>query len=94
MKKLFVLSALVFSFTTAQAEPARLVAGDSSNLSALCIIAASSDQSLLELAAAHGIKANEMSEIRCNGMTLDRFVASLKAQTATAPRNVVFKKKD
>lgn len=94
MKNLFVLSALVFSFTTVQAEPARLVAADSSNLSALCIAAATSEQSLLELGGAHGINANELNEIRCNGMTVDRFIASIKAQTVTAPRNVVFKKKD
>jgi hypothetical protein len=84
----------VFSTTisTAHAQELRLVSSDGSELSALCIAVASSNRPLFETLAAYGIERREISEIRCNGLDLARFVSKYKQRNVLGQKNYQFGK--
>ena len=75
MKRLIVGSALLFAVASIQAAPVHLKSADGSNLSALCIAAASSERPLVEIAKAYGVARKDILEIRCNGMPVMEFVS-------------------
>lgn len=85
----------MLSVSAVQAAEVRLVPSDSSTLSALCVEAAGTAangtaRSLVETAATYGIARHEISEIRCNGMPLDRFAAKFKSRNAIAQKDYIF----
>ena len=94
MKKLLVVSALLLSsttlFSTANAQQVRFVSSDGSELSALCIAVASSNLPLSETLAAYGIERKEITEIRCNGIELSRFVSKFKQRNLLGHKNYQF----
>jgi hypothetical protein len=94
MKKLLVVSALLLSsttlFSTANAQQVRFVSSDGSELSALCIAVASSNLPLSETLAAYGIERKEITEIRCNGIELSRFVSKFKQRNLLGQKNYQF----
>ncbi len=96
MNKLFAVSALLFSvstaFSTAQAQQVRFVSYDGSELSALCIAAISSDRPLHETVAAFGIERKDITEIRCNGIELARFANKYKQRNSLGQKNYQFGK--
>jgi len=75
MKRFIIGSALLFAVASLQAAPVHLKSADGSNLSALCIAAASSERPLVEIAKSYGLNRKEVLEIRCNGMPVLDFVS-------------------
>ena len=94
MKSILVLSTLMLSFNPVQAESVHLTSADGSDLSALCVAAASSDRPVAETAWSYGISRNEMNEIRCNGIALDQFADKYRVKAPLAARALVLKKSD
>jgi hypothetical protein len=94
MKKLFLVSLLLTSAGIAQADSYRLVNADGADLSAICIAAVTSREAMYNTAAELGVSAFNPSELRCNGMTLSRFLTNYRNNPAHASAGYVFNKSD
>lgn len=84
MKKLFIATLLLGSASLSHADP-KLVSHDGSDLSALCIAAAESPSNLHTLVSSYGIALNEIDTVRCNDLTLKRFVLKYGKASTPAP---------
>ena len=98
MNKLFLASLLMVSAgiihaDTLSAAP-RMVNADGSELSSICIAAVTSREAMYKTAAELGVRPFEPSTLRCNDMTLSRFLGAYRAETAPAPVGYVFSKSD
>lgn len=95
MKKLFLVSLLLTSAGIAQADSYRLVNADGTDLSAVCIAAVTSRETMLATAAELGITPLDSSTLLCNGMPLGRFVGKVRSTAASeAVTGFVFSKSD
>jgi hypothetical protein len=95
MKKLFLVSLLLTSAGVVHAETPHMVNADGSELSAICIAAVDSREAMYKKAAEVGEMPFEPSTLRCNGMTVSRFISSYRAATAVPkPEGFVFSKSD
>jgi hypothetical protein len=96
IKKLFLVSLLMTSAGIAQAGSLRLVNADGADLSAICIAAVTSREAMYDTAAKLGVQPFEAETLRCNGMTVSRFIAATRNATATpeTPAGYLFSKTD
>ncbi|MDY6983094.1 MAG: hypothetical protein SV422_08400 [Pseudomonadota bacterium] len=105
-KKFLVALALLGSASFAHADY-KLVSADDSDLSKLCIAAAesSSREGILAAAEAAGVGLLDLPDVRCNGLTLERFgakyrsskgkeLALLDTSSPASPLNVILRKTD
>ncbi|HHX81535.1 MAG TPA: hypothetical protein GX696_00950 [Pseudomonadaceae bacterium] len=75
MKNLAIAMLMIAGSGLAQADY-KLVSGDGSELSQVCIAAATAPRNtMLGAAAKAGISAAELASVRCNNLPLNRFVA-------------------
>ncbi|HTQ98424.1 MAG TPA: hypothetical protein VMH83_00475 [Candidatus Acidoferrum sp.] len=72
MKKL-VIATLMFCTTNLALADYKLVSGDASDETALCIAAANTSAPLEAVAAQFGIGKTALNDVSCNGMTVSRF---------------------
>jgi hypothetical protein len=84
MKKLFLVSLLLVNTLPVHAEPVRLVSGDGSPLSAVCIAAVSSREAMFEKAAEFGIGPLDAMSLRCNDKPIGQFAARTRHQMQMA----------
>jgi hypothetical protein len=94
MKKLFLVSLLLTSAGIAHAETPQMVNADGSELSAICIAAIDSREAMYKKAAEVGELPFEPATLRCNGMTVSRFISSYRAAAVPKPEGFVFSKSD
>lgn len=94
MKKLFLVSLLLTSAGIAHAEIPPMVNADGSNLSAICIAAVGSREAMHDKAAELGVRNFSESELRCNGMTVSRFLSTYREAAEAKPIGFVFSKTD
>jgi hypothetical protein len=99
MKKSFVavlaLSASSALFSAAAgAEEVRLVNADGSSLSELCIAAVESETRFREIMQELGMVAGQEYEVSCNGRSLKRFAADVRAKREGAQPVFVFRAED
>lgn len=75
MKKALLALGLVLGCVSAHAEETiKFVNADGSPAGALCIAAISDEAGLTALAAQHGVAANELDSVYCNGRPLRKWV--------------------
>ena len=77
MKKFVLATLLVTGASVAQAGP-KLVPADTSELSQLCVAAAESRSALQSAANEIGLNAQDLQDVRCNGVSLTRFAAEYR----------------
>jgi hypothetical protein len=96
VKKLFLVSLLMTSAGYAHADSYRLVNADGADLSAVCIAAVTSREAMYETAAEVGLAPLDVATLRCNNMTVSRFVASTRNSVAAieTPASFMFSKSD
>jgi hypothetical protein len=94
MKKLFLVSLLLTSAGLANAETPLMVNADGSELSAICIAAVESREAMYDKAAELGVRNFSPSELRCNGKTVSRFLATYRAAAEPKPAGFVFSTTD
>jgi hypothetical protein len=94
MKKLFLVSLLLTSAGLVHAETPHMVNADGSDLSAICIAAMESREAMYKKAAEVGALPFEPSTLRCNGMTVARFINNYRAAAKPKPEAFVFSKSD
>jgi hypothetical protein len=95
MKKFFLVSLLLTSTTgIVHAETPRMINADGTGLSAICIAAVDSREAMYKKAAELGELPFEPSMLRCNGMTVTRFIHSYRAAAVPKPEGYVFSKSD
>lgn len=94
MKKLFLVSLLLTSAGLVHAETPRLTSADGSALSAICLAALESREAMYTKAAELGELPLEPSTLRCNGMTVSRFITTYRAAAEPKPAGYVFSKTD
>ncbi|MEY4642915.1 MAG: hypothetical protein RLZZ227_2909 [Pseudomonadota bacterium] len=96
VKKLFLVSLLMASAGIVHADSLRLVTADGADLSAVCIAAVTSREAMYETAAALGIEPLDVETLRCNDMTVSRFVATTRNSVARIelPTSYMFSKSD
>lgn len=82
LKKFVIAAALVSSGNVALAGSKALVSSDGSDVSALCVSAATSSLTLKEYAAKIGISRSELDTIHCNGLPISRFVLKYGSTSA------------
>lgn len=90
MKRLFLVPAVLGICAFANAET-RLVNGDGSELTELCIAAVESDAAYKAQAARIGNPVQLKNEIECNGMPLDSFVRRYADAKETGAVTYVFR---
>lgn len=83
-KSLLTLASLAV-FLAPQAFAAKLVSGDNSNLTAVCIAAAESEQALQAKADEFGFSKADLSTFSCNGMTLKDFATKYRDDKSGKP---------
>ena len=99
MKKFVLATLLAAGATVVQAEP-KLVPADNSELSQLCVAAAESRSALQRAASNIGLNAQDLQDVRCNGVSLTRFaaeyrtVAAVDKATEKAPEGYILKASD
>ncbi len=94
MKKLFLVSLLLTSASFAQADSVNLVNADGSELSAICIAAVTSREAMYDTAAELHVVPFNPATLRCNDMTLSRFLSTYRETAAAEPTEFVFSKSD
>lgn len=94
MKKLFLASLLLTSAGLTRAEIPLMVNADGSDLSAICIAAVTSREAMYDKAAELGVLPLQPSTLRCNGMTLGRFISTYRAAAKPLPAGYVFSRAD
>lgn len=94
MSKSLIFSALFLAANVANAEGYRLVSTDNSPLSALCIAAVESHETLQESARSIGMSAADLSELRCNGRTLPVFLSKFRTTESSPAVTYAFNKSD
>jgi hypothetical protein len=80
MKNFIFVSLVLATTVAAHAEPVRLVSGDGSAFSAICIAAVISRDEMFDKAAELGIAALDAASLRCNGKPIGRFAAQIRHQ--------------
>ena len=73
MKKLLILIIAILGMPQVYAEPPRLINGDGSALTSLCIDAAESSASFKRLAKFYGFQGMDEANLVCNGLPLAEF---------------------
>ena len=94
MNKLLIVSALLLSASIVNAKEYRLVSTDDSDLSALCIKAVESRETMARDAKSLGMGADEIGELRCNGQTLPVFLGRFRATESSPAVTYAFNKND
>ena len=94
MKKFILAAALLATCSLATAQTPRLVNHDGSVFSDLCIAAVQAPRTFMELAADKGQADLQKNELRCNGLSVERFVSKLRSQQEQLRRSYVFKTSD
>ncbi|BFT30569.1 hypothetical protein D210916BOD24_17450 [Alteromonas sp. D210916BOD_24] len=79
-----VIAALLF-VSVFNAYAVDLVSGDNSNLTAMCIAAATSDEHVDAKAKEFGFSSQELESFTCNGMTLKEFAKEYRDDTSGTP---------
>jgi hypothetical protein len=85
MKKISTVIVALFLLGTFNAHAVDLVSGDNSNLTAMCIAAASSDEMVEAKAKEFGFSKQELDMFTCNGMTLKEFAKEYRDDTSGTP---------
>jgi hypothetical protein len=85
MKKTSTIIAMLFLVSTFKVFAVDLVSGDNSNLTAMCIAAASSDDMVKAKAKEFGFSKKELNTFTCNGMTLKEFAKTYRDDTSGTP---------
>ncbi|MCC2617805.1 hypothetical protein LJ739_16255 [Aestuariibacter halophilus] len=80
-KKTFALLATL-SLGATSVHAVNLVSGDNSNLTAMCIAAATSDDAMDAKAKEYGFSKAELESFSCNGMTLNEFAKKYRDDTS------------
>lgn len=78
MKTLALATLLLATTGLVQAEPARLVNADGSDVSQLCIAAAASPDALAASAKALNISTPDLYTVRCNGLSIHSFASKYR----------------
>ena len=73
MKKLLIPIIAMLGMSQVFAEPARLINGDGSALTSMCIDAAESGASFKRLAKFYGFQGMNEADLVCNGLSLSEF---------------------
>ena len=94
MNRLLIVSALLLGTSATQAEGYLLVSTDNSELSALCITAVESHESLARSAKSIGMKPEQLDELRCNGQTLPVFLSKFRNTESSPAVTYAFNKND
>jgi hypothetical protein len=99
IKKLFLVSLLMTSAGIAHADSVRLVNADGADLSAICIAAVTSREAMYDTAAELGVHPFEPETLRCNGMSVGRFISMTRErpaapEVAKAAEGYLFSKSD
>jgi hypothetical protein len=94
MNKLLIVSALFLAINVANAGEYRLVSTDNSALSALCITAVESPEAMSKNARSIGMKASEITELRCNGQRLPVFLGKFRENESSPTVTYAFNKND
>jgi len=89
MKKFVIAMLMVAGSSAAQADYV-VKSADGSELSQLCVAAAKSGSALLETAGSIGLSEADLSTVRCNGLTLNRFAARYGKASPSTPTTVAY----
>lgn len=80
----FAIASLV-TLCASNVQAVNLVSGDNSNLTAMCIAAATSEAAMQAKAEEFGFSKSELKGFSCNGMTLREFAKKYRDDTSGKP---------